>query len=801
MDAVDTPFTKAGERERAWSAYRSFLIRQVDESMFGEPFGLSQVYIPLRAYYEERPTKADTRDLSDGSAEKEDKVTRVACNLLEEVERWRNSRTRDDAVKVISGGPGSGKSSFAKMYAAKLAREREKVLLIFLHQLDLADDLVDAVGELLQDAGILPYNPIKDKGKRPQLLIFDGLDEIAKQGTVSAEIAQAFVREVERTVRRHNATELNLQVLITGRELLVEANKPELRKHRQVLYVLPYLISNGDAYKDPDKVTRQDQRHDWWQRYGKAIGVDLSGIPNELIRKDLDEVTAQPLLNYLLALSYRRDEIDFTKEVDLNSIYRDLLEAVYERAYEGRPWAGISELGPDHFIRMLEEIGLAAWHGKGRTTTISEIKKHCRRSGLDRLLEPFLKGAEVGAPRLLTAFYFRQGIRRQSGEPTFEFTHKSFGEYLAARRVVRGLGKMATELDRRKESLDDGWDVRSALLHWIELCGKSSLDNYIVPFIRREVDNNGKEIAGHWQKMLCRLIEEVLRRGMPLEKLDERPSYHEECILARNAEEALLVAVSACALVTDELSRIDWPDDSAAGTWFRKLQGQRTSRKNTLSFFSLNHLQLDGQCLHIADLHSSRLFKASLIESDSYMLNLERADLQETDLQQAYLQGANLAGANLTGVNLQAADLNGAHLQNANLCEAVLLGADLMGAELYGAILQNANLRGAELQSAILQSTNLRGADLWQANLRVSYLLEADLWQADLQDADLSDAIHLRKEQLLEAIINEGTKLPDYLKKYRKELLVSSKRNLEERDRQLAQPTTCDQSDPPSPNQ
>ena len=53
QDALDTPFTRGSERERAWLAYRAYLDAQLDEPIFGETFGLRAVYVPLRAYYEE----------------------------------------------------------------------------------------------------------------------------------------------------------------------------------------------------------------------------------------------------------------------------------------------------------------------------------------------------------------------------------------------------------------------------------------------------------------------------------------------------------------------------------------------------------------------------------------------------------------------------------------------------------------------------------------------------------------------------------------------------------------------------
>lgn len=54
---LENPFIKAGERERVWLRYSLWLQQQVAEPMYGESFSISEVYVPLRAYYEEKINK------------------------------------------------------------------------------------------------------------------------------------------------------------------------------------------------------------------------------------------------------------------------------------------------------------------------------------------------------------------------------------------------------------------------------------------------------------------------------------------------------------------------------------------------------------------------------------------------------------------------------------------------------------------------------------------------------------------------------------------------------------------------
>lgn len=191
------------------------------------------------------------------------------------------------------------------------------------------------------------------------------------------------------------------------------------------------------------------------------------------------------------------------------------------------------------------------------------------------------------------------------------------------------------------------------------------MDRELWVFVLHEIQSLGQDKARTWQRLLCGLVSQVLRSGMPMEKLEPRPTFHEESRQARNAEEALLAVLNACAQTTRELSRIEWPraeadgavSATAFGTWLKRLQGQRPGPVNVLAMDCLSFLDLSGQYLAFAD-----LWRADLGEA-----YLEKVGLEGANLQQANLAGANLAGANLVGANMVHAYLMNAHLERANL--------------------------------------------------------------------------------------------------------------------------------------
>ncbi len=685
LDAMDTPFSKAGDREWAWAAYSALLDKRTQEAVFDESFGLVQMYVPLNAYYVK---EKDGKDLHGPNKDKPRQ--RIVVVLQQELEGWLQKSKSQDAIRVISGGPGSGKSSFARIFAAHLSKNQGlKVLYVPLHLIDATKDLVDEVGRFVRDEGILLQNPLDPASPESNLLIiFDGLDELASQGKVAAETARSFVREVERTVEKRNLQSVKLRILLCGRELVVQDNESEFRREGQILTLLPYFVGglskdqprrlhDGEQYHDPKKILEQDLRNRWWKNYAQLTGRSYQGLPKELDRPDLEEVTAQPLLNYLVALSYTRGGLDFTKGVNLNSIYQDLVKAVHERGYEkSRAFVPIRSMNFQDFFRVLEEIGLAAWHGDGRTTTVKEIENHCSNSGLGGLLQTFKEGAEAGVTRLLAAFFFRQYGQRQSGDPTFIFTHKSFGEYLTARRIVRAVESIVRESERHADYPDGGWDEKSALKHWVQVCGPSAMSQYLHTFLLNEIELRDAGIQAKWQTHLAKLFSYMLRHGMPMEL--QPLSFREAMFQSRNAEESLLVALNACARNTKQLSPIEWPTPTTFGEWFKRIQGQRTGGESALAADGLSYLDLSSSILFNGDFYGSNL-SSSRISSGTFACFVT-ASLQNANLQGAFLINANLEGANLEGADLKVAYLDRAHLERAHLERANLEGANLTGA-------------------------------------------------------------------------------------------------------------------------
>lgn len=768
---LDSTHTRMNGRERrVWRRYREYLVAQVEEPMLLEPFGLKEVFVRPRAYYEHREQRRYGEELSefDRSRRPQQKHHRIVVDLMEELQQWLNANDKDDAIRALSGEPGSGKSSFCKIFAARLAVVKMPVLFVPLHSFRLEGDFITAVERFAASTGLLPGKLLDpDNPNLRLLLVFDGLDALSVPGKTASAAVQEFVDEVSRQVRRFNQQRTRLQVLFSGRPAAIQAARDRLYKPQQVSYLLPYAVTNArNAYVDDRNLLQTDQRRLWWRKFSKAKGRRYRGLPAALEEKNLAKLTAQPLLNHLVALSLERRQVELTEGTSPNEIYADLLKAVWENGYEqksGRRLAG--SIRYTEFAVILEEIALACWHGNGRTITVAEVEACCNSSRVRKIFGRLQGELELDSrdsiAYLLAASCCRESDRPYGKEKTFEFIHKSFSDYLVARRIANGLRSLHESLVRARD-LDEDFDEKDALAKWLAWCGPAPVDEHVFSFLQEEIrirhERRTAEIAD-WQQTLCSLIDYAATYGLPTHGLETRPQLDAEVRQGRNAEEALLVVLSATARVTGSVSKIRWGSAEAFGILVSRLQHQRTGAANTLAFDCFDRLGLDNCILYAKDLLGANLSYSSLRFARLNLANLGGANLREANLGGANLSGANLRDAKLAGADLRDANLQDANLDGADLRDANLNGADLSGANLRGANLRDANLRDASLNEADLRSTNLRDTNLKDADLRNADLSRADLRDANLGRANLSRA-NLSRADLRDADFAD-TKLSD----------------------------------------
>jgi hypothetical protein len=681
QDKLKTPLTPLTQQARGWLHYMQQLEVAITKPILGEDFGLKKVYVPLRGYYEQEiPGK--NHDIAESYHREERKYRKQVVDLETCLNEWLARNDHRDALRVISGEPGSGKSCLSRMFAARQAwRGDRRVWFIPLHLFDATAGLEAALQDFANRQKIfgdhsLPFRWREDR----HLLIFDALDELELGGKAWEEISRQFIERLETALMEWNHDRAEVLVIITGRILAVREYRHRFcRESREgILHVLPYYLPESQIEYDFDKGSQHlltiDQRDEWWRQYGQACGRNFPGLPKELRQKRLDDLTSRPILNHLVAQLHRDGKLKLSGESNINSVYFQMIRAIYDRVWEpSHPHGLTKDMHFDLFIHTLEEIGVAAWHGDRRRAKESDIQARLDKAPpLKDIVESF-KQREGGkaVSRLLTGFFFGPGEEGLQGDRTYEFTHKSFGEYLFARSLVRLLGNIHRNFTDNKADYQRGWGARLCLDAWAKLCGASPLDQDLSTLLFNELMllKNDQPVA-QWQETLAALIGFMLARGMYGEELPGM-SYQELCRQARNAELALLVALNACSRLTENISHVQWPSDFSAGTWIARLVGQRRS-PHDLSLVCLSLLDLSLQELPLRDLSWANLNRSNLRDAFLIYVNLMKADLSRANLGEAYLEDANLKGADLRGADLSGANLSGADLQGADLAAVTI---------------------------------------------------------------------------------------------------------------------------------
>jgi hypothetical protein len=387
------------------------------------------------------------------------KPERIVVDLAEHTLAWlANPKGKGDTVRLVTGGPGSGKSSFVKWLAARLARGTlgeeawpgsgtlpTRVLFVPLQNIYKNRPISELLGEYFT-ADHFTIDPLEFKHLGPgrTLVILDGLDELSKAGDVASAQTEAFVSELRNTLDYvwNSDSTVRVLALVTGRPAAMQAQGRTLRRDPgQELHVLPYHLSDHDrrSYVDPAKQLSVDQRLAWWDRYAAVKGRPTA-MPAVLQLEELGDLMAEPLTSFLVVKSGYDADYEAGRPVNRNEVYARLVDQVLARVHGGGPLAAVEDVGDaDRFRLVMEVIATAAWYGDGRTASLKDVERCCPQE-LKPVLDRYL-GQNQGLARLVTAFHFKLRDPTLPRDPGIEFTHKSFAEYLTARRLVREVGE------------------------------------------------------------------------------------------------------------------------------------------------------------------------------------------------------------------------------------------------------------------------------------------------------------------------------------------------------------------------
>ena len=699
LDRLNPPLSEPLKAEMQWADYRQYLLADLSRPLFEESFPLEEVHIPLRClvtYPNEQKDEhkhVDPEPAHPTSSKKYDHhIEDLETHLCSWINKHKTAFNPSDAIRMIEGGPGAGKSSSMKRLACQLLLSDPTlcVLLVPLHHYQFDDDLIDGINHFCQNPSLKGDSPRpelpaglldrKTGHERILLLIFDGLDELSKQGTVGLDVAHSLVSQVHTYIDHHcQPDKKRILALFSGRPISISHASRQTTKPTHLISLLPFHFKKEVNWQDPHQLAKLDQRQLWWRKYGAAKGLPFTCMPGQLQnlceeQPAIQEVTEQPLTNYLLALTYLRHQphsptnathestatLDFSQQITLNDIYQDLLENIWQR-----PWGNdgthpsARAMTQEEFNWILENVAIVAWHQEaGRGGFVEDVHSKLTeklRNKLDDL------GKQKGLLQLFLNFYLRTS--NVEGKEHFEFTHKSFGEFLTARYMWRNL----INLDKKyQEGLSDstgqtGIRFPELLQKWCLLFGPTRLTHDLIRFLEGEL--HAQYSSHDWTKArltqfrhwLVVALNECLHHGLPMTQArTDWKSFQQMNQQAIHAEEALFVIHHHISHRLSELdttevlpSKLDFPTEFSFGDWIHRLRGQQVVHPilKHLSRLDLSHQILFDHCF----------YKANLIHANLRNANLSRANLSEANLSEANLSGANLSPANLSGANLSGA--------------------------------------------------------------------------------------------------------------------------------------------------
>ena len=717
----EDPTAPAWQVLEDWRLYRAWLVSEFRTApVFDERFAIDQIYVPLNAWHWVQ---------KEADGETNPKKSRAVVKLNDDMMSWLRGDRGSGRLRLVTGGPGSGKSSAMKALAAELAERgndnhRVDVLLFPLQRFRWDADIIKSVAATLNTYGDqMRHNPLdRDQlrhRKIPLLLIFDGLDELTASPQVSEAISADFLRQLNRDL--DSWRDRPVWVIVTGRDAIFgNVEGPTSVLPGEQFRLLPYHVRRRNNYHDPHGLLQTDNRIEAFRRFAKAKGQPSDDLPGMYGNHDLHDISAQPLLNYFMLTS----EPDDIADGNLARIYSRLFKRLHSRNRDaGKPAAGLDQ---NSFAWAFEAMAVAAWRTGGtRAAKWDEVLAEVDREDLyllpgeNTLRDVFnTKMLDPGAQkpfRLAAAFFTRN--EQATG---IEFTHRSFGDYLYARRLAKAVVSMADGLIRPA--------VKTEMLHrWEQLTSEHRMSQEVRRFLELEIQwTVDTETLVKFHNVLTPIVEEVFRDGWQVapEMRQSQRRVEQRC---SNMEEALFIAWHAMWLPNQD--RRYWRlGENTGDLLYRAL-----ARQGSAYGFEHDPVFICGWSG--ADLNGAVFGSLDLTGANLEGTNLKGAILDGAMLCQAALQGVNLSGSHLYGADFEDADLEQADLSGATLSTACLIDTSLYCANLSGAILNHADLQHADLGGANLSNANLSNANLSNANLSNANLRNTNLKGADLRGA------------------------------------------------------------------
>jgi len=352
---------------------------------------------------------------------------------------------------IILGHPGAGKSMLSSMFASKLVQSNDFVpFFIRLRDVDSSNSKVDIhikEGILNTLVGVSDINWIEWIEKFPNripVFILDGFDELLRSTQTALNNYLMDIKELqERLLYTHG---ISTRIIITSRLTIMEKVKIPNNS----------LIIKLNSFDEK----RQQLWIDKWNE---------RGINNQFIlpkHSDIQELAKEPLLLFLLAV-YDSDDNALSKLLDKDISRSNLYDKLFERFT-------IRQLMKDPKFDDLdnEQQKILTENFRLKIGYFAQIlflhnRTHHYEKDFDIELNDFDLN-EDKAKNILNGFFFihedKSTNTHKEENFSFEFLHKTFGEFLASDFMLR-IAKYKTQ--KNSDFFDEKYFRQTFAFQWI----------------------------------------------------------------------------------------------------------------------------------------------------------------------------------------------------------------------------------------------------------------------------------------------------------------------------------------------
>lgn len=389
------PYLNALEEE---AKYKQQLCLKLTEGLFDGSCCINDIYVDLLA--ERKWITSEPDVFSHGWIENE---------LVD----WSNNGI--PGLVVVVGDPGSGKSTILKKAAKDLINCGKHVVYIDLFKIPFSKrtNTLSTLQEYINKLSW--YEPLDIEQNPDTVYILDGLDEIRTDVWDNA-------RDLTSQLPLSSFC-TNQKVILSGRKKIIEYCSEQLGMvdHYRIL---PLTGKDHPA----------DLRPILWEKLSQHY--KLSVTIDKLLEQDhLKELSANPLLLFLLAWTFNQDSSSLEKINNSVQLYRHILRCVYSRSH-GRDTKNRVELGYNSYFNILRSVGACAWLHNSRAIEIKKIREYCHAMGISKEYQNWFEEEKQEKTSRLFLLFFAHETYNQEDESIFEFLHKSFYEYLALEELV-----------------------------------------------------------------------------------------------------------------------------------------------------------------------------------------------------------------------------------------------------------------------------------------------------------------------------------------------------------------------------